>query len=294
MAMVLPFYERFIRRFPNVSALAAANEGEVLKAWEGFGYYTRARNLHRAAQIVCDQHGGVFPCEYHAVRALPGIGDYTAGAILSIAFGQPVPAVDANVLRVFARLDHIEGIITSPPNKRRVTGAVGELLKKGSPRVLTQAIMELGALVCLSGIPRCDSCPVADMCAARESGCPHTLPQLPARKEKEIIHRIVLVVRCKEHVLVRKRTTGLLKGMWDFLSDEHMHHVKGYHLTILGESRHVFTHRVWEMSGYQTETDQMVCVPGCVWVDRETFERLPFPAALKQYTKHINSPIVIP
>jgi len=308
MTALLPYYERFVKRFPDIDALASAEEGDVLKAWEGLGYYSRARNLHRAARIVKERYGGAFPCDHAKIRELPGIGEYTAGAILSIAFDRPVPAVDGNVLRVFARLDGIEGLITNPENRRRITETVGELLRQGSARVLTQALMELGALVCVPGTPRCEACPVAELCRAYAAGRQNELPVLPVKGKPVVEHRIIAILCCKGCMLVRQRVETMLKHLWEYpgISYDPIKQkpeqalrqwlddfdVKYNRLTILGSARHVFTHRIWEMTGYKIEAEDTVEIPGCRWVDRETLETLAFPAALKHF--HKSSPLVIP
>ena len=164
VSAALPYYERFLAALPDIPALAACEEEKLNKLWEGLGYYSRVRNLQKAARIVCEQYGGELPADYDAIRALPGIGDYTAGAICSISFGIPVPAVDGNVLRVFSRLYNDPGVITDPAVKKAFTARVMEHQPPAAPGDYNQALMELGALVCVpNGAPLCDVCPLAGL-----------------------------------------------------------------------------------------------------------------------------------
>ena len=165
VSAALPYYERFLAALPDIPALAACEEEKLNKLWEGLGYYSRVRNLQKAARIVCEQYGGELPADYDAIRALPGIGDYTAGAICSISFGIPVPAVDGNVLRVFSRLYNDPGVITDPAVKKAFTARVMEHQPPAAPGDYNQALMELGALVCVpNGAPLCEQCPLARLC----------------------------------------------------------------------------------------------------------------------------------
>ena len=171
VSAALPYYERFLAALPDIPALAACEEEKLHKLWEGLGYYSRVRNLQKAARIVCEQYGGQLPADYDALRALPGIGDYTAGAIASISFGIPVPAVDGNVLRVFSRLYNDPAAVTEPAVKKAFTVRVMEHQPPDAPGDYNQALMELGALVCVpNGAPLCEKCPLAHLCAARAAG----------------------------------------------------------------------------------------------------------------------------
>ena len=186
---VIGYYARFLTALPDVFALAAVPATDLLKLWEGLGYYSRARNLQKAAKLVCAQYGGELPADYDALRALPGIGDYTAGAIASISFGLPVPAVDGNVLRVFSRLYNDDRLITDPKVKRAFTARVMEHQPPAAPGDYNQALMELGALVCVpNGAPLCAQCPLAHLCAAHAAGqpspCPAKRPPRPAASSR--------------------------------------------------------------------------------------------------------------
>src|SRR5207249_867650 len=171
-----PYYERFLERFPTVRDLAAAPFDDVLTVWEGLGFYGRARNLHVAAQAVVERHHGMIPQSYHDLMALPGIGPYTAGAVASIAFGIPVPAVDGNVIRVIARLFRIRENVTSGAVRRRITEIAGKLVSPEQPGAFNQALMELGATVCTPSAPACIRCPLERLCLARAAGEERTLP----------------------------------------------------------------------------------------------------------------------
>ena len=167
VAAALPYYERFVAELPDPAALAACPPDRLRKLWQGLGYYNRAANMQKAARLVCEQYGGSLPADWQALRALPGIGEYTAGAIASIAFGIRAPAVDGNVLRVFARLYNDDADITKPAVRRRFTGLVLDEMPPDAPGPFNEALMELGALVCLPGAPACASCPVAALCRGR-------------------------------------------------------------------------------------------------------------------------------
>lgn len=212
---VRPYYERWMELFPTLDALAAASLDELLKAWEGLGYYSRARNLHRAVREVASRYGGKVPDDPDAFRALPGVGRYTAGAVMSIAFDRAEPVVDGNVRRVLARLlDHPE------PAEKALWGLAGRLVAGDRPGDLNQALMELGATVCTPRSPRCGGCPIADVCAARAAGTQHERPTRRRRGPLPHEHRVaVLVVRDGVVLVARRREEGRLGGMWEFPGD---------------------------------------------------------------------------
>ena len=219
-AVVSPYFERWMRRFPTISSLAAASEEEVLKAWEGLGYYARALRLRRAAREIVRRHGGRVPATADVLRTLPGIGPYTAGAVASIAYGSPVPAVDANVRRVLARL------MNEPePSPRVLEEWAGALVDPADPGDFNQALMELGARICLPRAPRCGACPIPSHCRAREAG---TQAVVPARRPRAPLPEYMvacagLVSREGESssVLLRRRPAGgLLGGMWEVPGEE--------------------------------------------------------------------------
>jgi A/G-specific adenine glycosylase len=209
---VRPYYERWLTRFPSVQALAAAPLDEVLKAWEGLGYYSRARNFHRAVQEVASRHGGRVPGDPEAFRALPGVGRYTAGAVMSIAFGRAEPVVDGNVRRVFARWTD-----DPAPAEDALWRMAAELVPGERPGDLNQAVMELGATVCTPRNPRCGACPVRDLCAAYAAGTQNERPA--PRKAKPLPHEdtaVPVIQRAGEVLLVRRPVAARLGGMWAF------------------------------------------------------------------------------
>ena len=216
VSAALPYYERFLAALPDIPALAACEEEKLNKLWEGLGYYSRVRNLQKAARIVCEQYGGELPADYDAIRALPGIGDYTAGAICSISFGIPVPAVDGNVLRVFSRLYNDPGVITDPAVKKAFTARVMEHQPPEAPGDYNQALMELGALVCVpNGAPLCEQCPLARLCQARAAGTALSLPQKAAPKARKLEDLTVALVESPAGFLIQQRPEkGLLAGLW--------------------------------------------------------------------------------
>ena len=225
VSAALPYYERFLAALPDIPALAACDEEKLHKLWEGLGYYSRVRNLQKAAKIVCEQYGGQLPADYAALRALPGIGDYTAGAIASISFGIPVPAVDGNVLRVFSRLYNDPGVITDPKVKKAFTARVMEHQPPEKAGDYNQALMELGALVCVpNGAPLCDVCPLAGLCQARAAGTTAVLPQKAKPKPRKVLPVTVALVESPAGFLVQQRPAkGLLAGLWQPLLWESEH-----------------------------------------------------------------------
>ena len=237
---VIPYYRRFLERFPTVTALAAAAEDDVLALWSGLGYYSRARNLRRAAQQIAA--AGSFPREYASLRALPGIGDYTAAAVGSIAFDLPVAVVDGNVLRVVARVTNDAGDISAGRTRARFREIAQQWLDPREPGQFNQALMELGATVCLPRNPLCLVCPLAARCRARHEG---TAAQLPVKLRKaEPVHLsgTVLVVRHRGRILLRQRGAGLkrMAGFWDLPTPGDLPAAKiGARI---GEIRHTITH----------------------------------------------------
>lgn len=213
---VIAYYERFIAAFPTVEALANAPVDDVLRLWEGLGYYSRARNLHATAQAIVSQHGGRFPASATEARALPGVGGYTAGAVLSIAFGIALPAVDANAARVLARLFAIEGDLARGEGRRRIADLARRCVPEERPGDFNQALMELGALICIPGRPGCLICPLTALCMARAAGVQERIP--PAKSEPSRRVSVVAgIVSDRGRVLVAKRPVdGQWGGLWEF------------------------------------------------------------------------------
>lgn len=271
-AAVIPYFERFMKAFPDVRSLADADEETLMKLWEGLGYYSRARNLHRAAKDIVDRFGGELPHTAKELSTLAGIGEYTAGAIASICFGEPEPAVDGNVLRVVTRLCASGADIALPETKRAVTAALREVYPTdGSAGLLTEALMELGERVCIpNGEPRCLACPLAEICAGLCEGKQNDLPIKSPKKARKLRPCTVLLLRCGERYAIEKRPEkGLLAGLWEFpnvdghLSADEAHAFAeslGAHpaeVTSAGEATHVFTHIEWHMHGYFVECEAM-------------------------------------
>lgn len=215
VATVIPYYEKFLQRFPDLSSLAEAGEEELLSLWSGLGYYSRVRNLHRAAKILVREHGGNFPRETKLLRALPGIGEYTAGAIASIAFGLPEISIDGNQIRVFTRLDALGGDPTRGPLASRLRELAGEWVKGERPGDWNQAVMEFGAQVCKPQNPQCGDCPLSEQCLALREERVEDFPELPTRKAPLAIEVQVGVFEEGGKLLLSKMERPFLSGMWN-------------------------------------------------------------------------------
>lgn len=280
---VKPYFDRWMKTFPDLSSLARASEAEVLKLWEGLGYYSRVRNIHRTAKLVTEKYGGSLPPSFEDLLNLPGIGEYTAGAIGSIAFQLPVPCVDGNVLRVVTRLTAESADIGTAAAKTLLTGWVREIISKDRPGDFNQAMMELGATVCLpNGLPKCESCPLAFLCEARIQNRITEFPVKSGKPPRKIEKKTILILlnrtevspaapgtppveksRTAFRVALRKRPdSGLLAGLWEFpnydgeLGEEEVRRIlESGCLTVsslikLKKAKHIFTHIEWEMTGY--------------------------------------------
>lgn len=224
---VIPYWERWMRQLPTVRSLATADEQRVLKLWEGLGYYTRARNLQKAARLICDHHNETFPTHFDEILALPGIGRYTAGAICSIAYGQPAPILDGNVIRVLSRIFALAGDPKSKPNQQQLwslsAGLVSAAAKQAACSALNQGLMELGATICLPGDPICGRCPVRSRCEAFRTNRIDEFPQTPRRARPRQRRFVAYVIRHGDKVLVRQRPASLVNGnLWEFPNFEHV------------------------------------------------------------------------
>lgn len=295
---VKPFFERFLAELPGIASLAAASEAQLYKLWEGLGYYSRVRNLQKAAQMVMQEYGGELPGDPQHLLRLPGIGAYTAGAISSIAFGRPTPAVDGNVLRVIARVTADRANVGQPAVKRNMEQQLKAVYPAGRAGDFTQALMELGALVCLpNGAPKCGECPLSGLCEAHKQGIEEELPVKPAKKERRIEPRTVFLLLCGGKVALQKRPeSGLLAGLWEFPSaqgaispQDTEKLLKTWGLSPenpkpLPKAKHVFSHIEWHMTGYAVPVKEPCA--GFVWASRrELLETYTLPSALKVYTK---------
>lgn len=278
------YYMRFLSELPDIKALSEVSEERLLKLWEGLGYYNRARNLQKAAIMIMEQYDGVFPREYDEVISLPGIGEYTAGAICSICFGKPTPAVDGNVLRVVMRIRDCYDNIDDIKTKRQVKEKLKELYAKGECGELTQALMELGAVICIpNGTPRCEECPLRSFCLAYER---NTYDRLPVRKEKKkrrIQEMTVFILHDGDEYAVHKRDdSGLLAGLWEFYHEDRkmtrqqaMDFIsdKGFcpvHIEREVPYTHIFTHVEWQMTAYYISCNYKKDT--LKWIHRSEFE----------------------
>ena len=304
VSAAVPYYERFVQELPDIPALAACEEERLLKLWEGLGYYSRVRNLQKAARIVCEQYGGQLPGDLAALKKLPGIGDYTAGAIASIGFGIPAPAVDGNVLRVFARLYNDEGDIMQPAVKAATTQKVMAQQPAEAPGDFNQALMELGALVCTPGQPDCAACPLQALCLGRQSGNLARLPQkAPKKARKKCELTLCLAQDAAGRWLLQKRgEQGVLAGLWQppVLAEEALDEKKALAAAqkllpaavLLKEkplkAKHIFTHLEWHMTAYVMAAP---CTPppeGCVWASPAQLEQeYTLPGAFKTLRKRM-------
>ena len=276
---VRDYFERFTAAFPTVEALAAAEEDAVLKLWEGLGYYSRARNLHKCAKLVVSEYGGAFPRTAAELKRLPGIGDYTAGAIASIAFGEPESAVDGNVVRVLSRLENCADT-ADEKLRARYRAELKAISPPGECGAFTSALMELGETVCTPGTPACGRCPLAEVCAGCAAGRAGELPVLPAKRPRRIEERRVLLLICGGRTAVRRRPEkGLLAGLWELPNDTVPEPPAGGEPC--GEAVHVFTHVEWRMRGYILRCDKEL--PGFTWVTGEERRPLAIPRAFRYY-----------
>lgn len=265
------YYTRFLESFPTMEALASAPEDQLFKLWEGLGYYNRARNLQKAAKQIVEHHDGEFPAEYDAIAALPGIGPYTAGAVASICFEQPTPAVDGNVLRVIARTTKLFDPIDAPKVKQAITEALKQVYPAGNCGAFTQSLMELGATICLpNGKPKCEACPVNGICLARLHHCTRELPVKTPKRARRTEQKTIFLFSCNGRLAIRRRADqGLLAGLWEFpntaqdmteeqaLQQAAAWGVKPLELIRQTQKQHIFTHITWVMRCYVMRCAQM-------------------------------------
>ena len=291
---VIPYYERFLRRFPTLSSLAGAREEDVLKMWQGLGYYSRARNLLSGARQVMRDYGGVMPQSPDELRKITGIGPYTACAIASIAWNQPFAAVDGNVIRVVSRLFGVREIVDRADVRRRLQDLAGSLVPPDRPGDHNQAMMDLGAEICVPGTPDCRRCPLSDFCDARIAGDASALPRLPKAKKPKTVPCTVLIIFLDDRILARQRTEKMLRGMWCFpmleghftAEDLRDRIAREFHLSPLSlrfetSARHVFTHRIWEMEIWTCTADAASAPPkGYVLLNLRQLRGLPWPVAM--------------
>ena len=275
VAAVLGYFARFMEELPDAEALAAVDEDRLMKLWQGLGYYNRARNLQKAARQITEEHGGRFPETYEGLLTLAGVGDYTAGAIASIAFGVPVPALDGNVLRVVARVCADGGDITRPDTKARMRAALLETMPRDAAGDFNQAMMELGATVCLpNGAPLCERCPAGDFCRARREEKTALLPVKAPKKGRKIQARTVFLIFFEGRVALRRRgAKGLLAGLWEYPNELTAELPPEWGVApgsqaFGGTGKHIFTHIEWHMTAQLITAAGEALPPGWVWADR--------------------------
>ena len=296
---VIPYYNRFLHALPDIAALAAVEEDKLLKLWEGLGYYNRARNLKKAAIKIMAEHDSTLPEQASLLIKLPGIGDYTAGAIASIAYGQPEPAVDGNVMRVITRLLADKSDVADPKTKKQISSALRELYPSGkNASLLTEGLMELGEVLCLPNAqPFCNSCPLHEICLAHCSCEELSYPIKTAGKERRVEEITVFLLCHNGRYAIRKRAAnGLLAGLWEFPSHngqlsplQAMEQAGQFgcypsDLSELGKAKHIFTHVEWHMTGYRISCGKAAA--GFLWASADEIRaRYPIPAAFRTYQK---------
>lgn len=296
VATVIPYFLRFMEQLPTIEALADAPQEQLLKLWEGLGYYSRARNLQKAAKIICEKYGGVFPDNRNEILSLPGIGPYTAGAVASISFGLPTPAVDGNVLRVISRLMEWDADLTGETGKKQVAGLLAEIYPEGRCGNFTQALMELGAVVCIPGTsPKCGTCPLKKLCGAFAAGTQAAFPVIPPKKPRKKELKTVFLLRWENQFAVSRRAPGgLLGGLWEFPNAEgHLdfaaagkwleeHSVAFCEMISKPAKKHIFTHIEWHMNCYLVLCKE----PGgdFVWITEQAlYEEISLPTAFRKF-----------
>lgn len=292
------YFTRFLAAAPDIPTLAALPEERLLKLWEGLGYYSRAKNLQKTARLCLERCGGELPPDYARLLELPGIGPYTAGAIASIAFGLPVPAVDGNVLRVWSRLCADGSDIAEPATKKRVEAAFAAVMPAGESGAFNQSLMELGATVCLpNAAPLCENCPVARMCKAHMSGEEMSFPKKRAKPPRRVEERTLLLLERGDRLAIERRPAkGLLASMWELPNlagtltrDEAVAAVRALgleplRLTPLPPYRHVFTHVEWRVSGWRVKLPPEGEGRGLTWADGDELRgKYPLPSAFRPY-----------
>ncbi len=301
---VKPYFARFLNAFPTIADLASAEEDVLLKMWEGLGYYNRVRNMQKAARQIMAEHDGVFPDNYEEIRNLTGIGNYTAGAIASFAFGIPKPAVDGNVLRVVSRLTASYEDIMKQSVRGQMEQELEAIIPSESASDFNQGLIELGAIVCVpNGTPKCEECPVAHLCEARKQGIAEELPVKSKAKARRIEEKTVFIFQDGEHVAIRKRPNkGLLAGLYELpnvsghlTEDEALEYSRQIglaplHIQALDDAKHIFSHVEWHMKGYRIRVDELErsCTEPMVFIHPEGIEKeYPIPAAFEVYAKQM-------
>ena len=297
VAAVLDYYRRFMEEVPSIHELAELPEERLMKLWQGLGYYNRARNLKKAAQQVMERFDGRFPERYEDILSLAGIGEYTAGAIASIAFGLPVPAVDGNVLRVVTRITGDERDIALASTKTVVRDALAEIIPLRQAGSFNQAMMELGATVCLpNGVPLCERCPAKEFCQAHLTERTDSIPVKAAKKARRVENRTVFLIFRDGQVALRRRPDkGLLAGLWEYPNElspapdaPDCWGIIPEEDRNVGTGRHIFSHVEWHMTARIIQTQSEVLPAHWVWADRSELEsRYAIPGAFQSFEEKV-------
>lgn len=270
---MLPYYERWMQEYPTVTALATAPLEKVLKSWEGLGYYNRARKLHEGAKQVVEQYQGQLPADVEELEKISGIGPYTAGAIASIAFGMPAPAVDGNVLRVITRLLEIEDDISKQKTVKKVKAVVSEMMIGSNPSDFTQGLMELGALVCMPQVILCKECPLNQKCLGYAHQTQMNFPvKTKPKKAPVLTYQTLLIIKDHQILLSKDDRDGLMKDFYR-LPQYESYDTEGY--TFIKEMKHVYSHKVWKMKIYEYQDGKIPDDEYVRWVDIGQLDQLP-------------------
>ena len=294
---VKEYYVRFLEELPTVKQLAEVSDEKLLKLWQGLGYYSRAKNLKKAAIEIMDKYCGEIPNDYNELLKLKGIGEYTAGAICSIAFGQPEAAIDGNVLRVMTRLYADDRDIMSKTLRKEYTESIKQVLKCTQPNIFNQALMELGAMICLpNGTPKCEQCPIKQHCKAYEKNNVLEFPHKAAKKQRRIENRMMFFILCQNKLALHKREEkGLLSNLWELpnaLTEKtNIEQLSQWGINYtavkdMGKAKHIFTHIEWHMEGYFVNASSFENSSDFVWVTQyDLQQKYALPSAFSKYIK---------
>ncbi len=300
---VKQYYARFIEELPTIEHLANVSEEKLLKLWQGLGYYNRAKNLKKAAIEIMEQHNGIIPNSYEKLLSLKGIGEYTAGAIASIAFGLPEAAVDGNVIRVLSRLyaDNRRSIEL----KKEIAKNIKEVLQHTNPSIFNQALMELGALICFpNGMPKCKECPIHTYCKAYAENSVLEFPHKEPKKQRRLENRIVFGILCKNKVALHKRESGLLSNLWEFpnilanTENETKKQLLEWSIEYteikdMGKAKHIFTHIEWHMQGYIIKVESFKNNGNFVWATQEELsKKYALPSAFGFFERKLSKELI--
>lgn len=284
---MLPYYKKFLNVFPSIQALASASLDSVLTVLQGIGYYRRFRLMHQGAKYMLETFGGKFPSTFQEVLSIPGVGKYTAGAIMSIAYNQPFAATDGNVFRVLSRLYGVEGDLTKSVNKKKIEQFNQAIVEEGTPSIITPALMELGALVCRPLSAKCDVCPVQDFCKAFNQNKVDTIPLLKPKKTVKNIELTTLIITDGKKIILIKNKESLLQDMYllpqietqDYASILSQYSISAHSIEDIGVIKHTFTHQQWWMQSLIIRVKNLNHQEAILWED---LNKIPIPEAHKK------------